>query len=88
MLNALTTRIFGSRNDRLVGKMSREVQQINDLEESLQALTDEDLLAKTAEFRSRHEDGESLEKLLPEAFACVREASVRTLGLRHFDVQG
>jgi preprotein translocase subunit SecA len=87
MLNALITKVFGSRNDRLVKKMSREVQQINDLEESIQALTDEELLAKTEEFRSRHAGGESLEDLLPEAFACVREASIRTLGLRHFDVQ-
>ncbi len=87
MLNVLITKIYGSRNERLVKKMSREVQQINDLEDSIQALSDEALLASTAELRTRHKDGESLEDLLPEAFACVREASIRTLGLRHFDVQ-
>jgi preprotein translocase subunit SecA len=87
MLNALITKVFGSRNERLVKKMSRDVQQINELEKSVQALTDEELKAKTAEFRTRYENSESLEDLLPESFACVREASVRTLGLRHFDVQ-
>jgi preprotein translocase subunit SecA len=87
MLNALITKVFGSRNERLVKKMSREVKQINDLEETIQALSDEELKAKTAEFRVRYEQGETLEDLLPEAFACVRETSVRTLGLRHFDVQ-
>ncbi|NIP17758.1 MAG: preprotein translocase subunit SecA, partial [Xanthomonadales bacterium] len=87
MLNAIFTKIFGSRNDRLVKKMNRTVQLINDLEESIQALSDDELKARTAEFRSRFEQGESLEDLLPEAFACVREASVRTMGLRHFDVQ-
>ncbi len=87
MFNALFTKIFGSRNERLVKKMSGEVQQINDLEESIQALSDDALLAKTAEFKSRHKKGESLDDLLPEAFACIREASIRTLGLRHFDVQ-
>ncbi|HSM69635.1 MAG TPA: preprotein translocase subunit SecA, partial [Xanthomonadales bacterium] len=87
MLNALITKLFGSRNERLVKKMSRLVQQVNDLEPSVQALSDDELKAKTAEFRERHAAGESLEDLMPEAFACVREASVRTLGLRHFDVQ-
>ena len=87
MLNALTTKIFGSRNDRLVKKMGRTVETINALEESVQALSDEELKAKTAEFRQRYADGETLDNLLPEAFAVVREASVRTLGLRHFDVQ-
>ena len=81
MLNALITKVFGSRNDRLVKKMNQEVQQINELESSVQELTDQELLAKTAEFRGRYSDGESLEDLLPEAFACIREASVRTLGL-------
>ena len=87
MLNALTTKIFGSRNERVVRKMSRLVQQVNDLESTVQALDDDELKAKTAGFRGRYESGESLEDLLPEAFACVREASVRTLGLRHYDVQ-
>ncbi|NND45829.1 MAG: preprotein translocase subunit SecA [Xanthomonadales bacterium] len=87
MLNALITKVFGSRNERLVKKMGRTVQQVNEQEPGCQALTDDELKAKTAEFKQRHADGESLEDLLPEAFACVREASVRTLGLRHFDVQ-
>ncbi|NNE06167.1 MAG: preprotein translocase subunit SecA [Xanthomonadales bacterium] len=87
MFNSLFTKIFGSRNERVVKKMSRLVQQINDLEPAMQALSEEELKAKTAEFRHRLENGESLDNLLPEAFACVREASVRTLGLRHFDVQ-
>jgi preprotein translocase subunit SecA len=87
MLNALITKLFGSRNERLVKKMSRLVQQVNELEPAIQALSDDELKAKTAEFRERHAAGESLEDLMPEAFACVREASVRTLGLRHFDVQ-
>ena len=87
MLNALITKVFGSRNERLVKKMSHDVQQINDLEESFQALTDEELKAKTVEYRNRFANGETLEDLLSEAFACVRETSVRKLGLRHFDVQ-
>ncbi len=87
MLNAIFTKIFGSRNDRLVKKMGREVSQINDLESDLQSLSDDELAAKTQAFRQRFEAGESLDDLLPEAVACVREASVRTLGLRHFDVQ-
>jgi len=87
MLNSLITKVFGSRNERVVKKMSRDVQQINDLEESVQALSDQELTAKTAELRNRHQEGATLNDLLPEAFAIVREASVRTLGLRHFDVQ-
>ena len=79
--------IFGSRNDRLVRAMRREAQKVNALEPGMQALSDEALKAKTAEFRKRHEAGESLDQLLPEAFACVREASRRRLGMRHFDVQ-
>ena len=87
MLNALFTKIFGSRNDRVVKKMSRVVDQVNAFEEALQALSDEELKAKTPELRERFTAGESLDDLLPEAFAVVREASVRTLGLRHYDVQ-
>ena len=85
-LNILKT-IFGSRNDRLVRGMRREAQKINALEPSTQALNDEALKAKTAEFRKRHAAGESLDQLLPEALACVREAAYRRLGMRHFDVQ-
>jgi preprotein translocase subunit SecA len=87
MLNKLITKIVGSRNDRLVKKMSKTIQQINELEPSVQALSDDELQAKTLELKSRHESGESLDVLLPEAFALVREASQRTLGLRHYDVQ-
>jgi preprotein translocase subunit SecA len=87
MLNKLITAIVGSRNERLVKKMGKAVEQINALEESVRALSDDQMKAKTAELRQRHADGETLESLLPEAFALVREASQRTLGLRHYDVQ-
>ena len=86
MANFLT-RIFGSRNQRLLRQYSKVVKRINALEEGLQALSDSDLRGLTDEFRKRYEDGESLDSLLPEAFAVAREASVRTLGLRPFDVQ-
>ena len=87
MLNKLFTKILGSRNERLVKKMGKAVAQINVLEPSMQALSDEELRSQTIELRQRHADGETLDGLLPEAFAAVREASRRTLGLRHFDVQ-
>ena len=87
MLNKLITKIVGSRNERLVKKMGKSVERINALEESMKALSGEEMKAKTAEFRQRYADGASLDELLPEAFALVREASVRTLGLRHYDVQ-
>jgi len=80
-------KIFGSRNDRLIRQMSKRVTKINSLEPEFQSLSDEDLKAKTIEFRSRIESGESLDDLLHEAFAAVREASVRALGMRHYDVQ-
>ena len=80
-------KVFGTRNDRLLKQYYKIVSQINALEPSLQSLSDVDLQAKTPEFRDRLENGESLEALLPEAFAVVREASKRALGLRHFDVQ-
>jgi preprotein translocase subunit SecA len=83
----ILTRIFGSRNQRLLRQYAKVVNEINALEEGLQALGDSELRARTDEFRKRYEDGESLESLLPEAFAVAREASVRTLGLRPFDVQ-
>jgi len=81
------TRIFGSRNQRLLRQYSKVVKKINALEEGLKALDDAAFKAKTAEFRQRYEDGETLDSLLPEAFAVAREAAVRTLGLRPFDVQ-
>jgi len=81
------TRIFGSRNQRLLRQYSKVVKTINSLEEGLQALSDSDLKGKTEELRKRYTEGETLEELLPEAFAVAREASVRTLHLRPFDVQ-
>ncbi|MBS3743415.1 MAG: preprotein translocase subunit SecA [Wenzhouxiangellaceae bacterium] len=87
MLKRLITKLVGSRNERLLKQLSRNIQQINELEPQTQQLSDEQLKAKTAEFRQRLENGESLDSLLPEAFAVVREASVRTLGMRHFDAQ-
>ncbi|MDJ0929176.1 MAG: preprotein translocase subunit SecA [Gammaproteobacteria bacterium] len=86
MANLLTS-IFGSRNQRLLRQYGKLVAKSNALEEELQALDDAGLRAKTDEFRQRLADGAALDSLLPEAFAVVREASVRTLGLRHFDVQ-
>lgn len=87
MLPKLLTSIFGSRNERLLKQYRRTVAQINALEQGLEALSDEALRAKTDEFRARHAKGESLDALLPEAFAVVREGSKRTLKMRHFDVQ-
>jgi preprotein translocase subunit SecA len=79
--------MFGSRNQRLLGTYSKNVGRINGLEPSFQALSDDELRGKTEEFRKRLAAGETLDQLLPEAFAAVREAARRTLGLRHFDVQ-
>ncbi len=87
MFKALITRLVGSRNERLLKQLARNIERINALEEQTQNLSDEQLKAKTAEFRQRLADGTALDDLLAEAFAVVREASVRTLGLRHFDVQ-
>lgn len=87
MFVKLATKLFGSRNDRLIKQMRKEVKKINALEPVIQALSDDELKAKTAEFKERIANGETLEALLPEAFAVVREASVRVFGMRHFDVQ-
>ncbi len=87
MINSLLTSVFGSRNDRLLKQYNANVKKINALEPQMQALSDEALQAKTAEFRQRIAKGETLDKLLPEAFAVCREASVRVFGMRHFDVQ-
>ncbi len=87
MLSTLFRKFLGSRNDRLVKQYGQKVKEINALEPAMQALSDEALRAKTEEFKQRFSAGESLEKLLPEAFAVVREGSVRALGMRHFDVQ-
>jgi preprotein translocase subunit SecA len=87
MLIKLLTKVFGSRNDRTLRRMRKQVAKINSLEPELEKLSDEELKGKTAEFRARLEKDESLESLLPEAFAVVREASKRVFGMRHFDVQ-
>lgn len=87
MLTTLMKRMFGSRNDRILRRMEKTVQAINALESQMQALTAEQLAAKTTEFNARLSNGETLDDILAEAFAVVREVSVRTLGLRHFDVQ-
>jgi preprotein translocase subunit SecA len=87
MLNKVLTSIFGSRNERLLKQLGKNVAKINALEPQFEALSDDALKAKTAEFRERHGRGESLDQLLPEAFATVREASRRVLGLRPYDVQ-
>jgi preprotein translocase subunit SecA len=87
MITGFLKKIFGSRNDRLIKQYSQTVARINELEAAIQPLSDEALRARTDEFRGRHAKGESLDKLLPEAFAVVREASRRVLGLRHFDMQ-
>ena len=87
MFVKLLTKMFGSRNDRLLKQMGKEVKKINALEPVLEALSDEELKAKTVEFKERVSQGETLEQILPEAFAVVREASKRVFGMRHFDVQ-
>ena len=87
MLLSTLKKIFGTRNDRELKRMGKVVARINALEEGMQALDDAALRAKTDEFRSRLSEGETLQQLLPEAFAVVREAGVRALGMRHFDVQ-
>ena len=87
MISNLLKKVFGSRNDRLLKQYRGNVAKINALEPATQKLTDEQLRAKTGEFRERLKKGETLDQLLPEAFAVVREAAVRVHGLRHFDVQ-
>ena len=87
MIGKLITKIVGSRNQRVLRQYSKVVDTINQLEPSIQALSDEALVAKTTEFRARIAKGETLDMLLPEAFAVAREASIRSLGMRHFDVQ-
>ena len=87
MVSSLLKKIFGSRNDRLLKQYGKLVDRINALESQTAALSDEQLAARTQEFKQRHQNGESLDDLLPEAFAVVREAGKRVLGMRHFDVQ-
>lgn len=87
MFAKIFTKMFGSRNDRFLKKLRKNVELINSLESTFQALSDEELKQKTAEFKQRFADGATLDDLLPEAFATVREASKRVYGMRHFDVQ-
>ncbi len=87
MITTLLQKVFGSRNERLVKKYAVVVQSINALEPQMQALSDPELAAKTTEFKQRFGNGETLDQLLPEAFAVVREAGKRVLEMRHFDVQ-
>ncbi|MGL6027451.1 MAG: preprotein translocase subunit SecA, partial [Vibrio sp.] len=87
MITKLLTKVIGSRNDRTLRRLRKIVKQINNFEPAFEALSDEELKAKTVEFRQRLEQGENLDQLLPEAFATVREASKRVFGMRHFDVQ-
>jgi preprotein translocase subunit SecA len=87
MIGFVLKKVFGSKNDRELKKLFPIVERINGLEDSYKKLSDSDLRAKTTEFRSRHEKGESLDDLLPDAFAAIREASLRVMGMRHFDVQ-
>ena len=87
MLSNLLKKIFGSRNDRMVKQYSQTVRVINEMESAIAGLSDADLRAKTDEFKLRIHNGETLDALLPEAFAVVREVGKRVLGMRHFDVQ-
>ena len=87
MLTKLIGKTFGTRNERLLKRYRKLVERVNAFEDDVQALTDDELSGRTEQFRSRIGDGETLDELLPEAFAVVREASRRVLGMRHFDVQ-
>jgi len=87
MIGKVLTKVFGSKNDRTIKQLRQIVARINDLEPTVEPLSDEELAAKTVEFKERIAQGESLDDLLPEAFAVVREAARRVLGERHYDVQ-
>src|SRR5512139_3991295 len=87
MIGAIAKAIFGSSNDRYVKSLDKIVRQINAFETTIEALTGEELAAQTAKFREQLAGGKTLDQILPEAFATVREASKRVLGMRHFDVQ-
>ena len=87
MLKKILNSVFGSQNERDIKALAPIVEKVNAFESSISALSDDELKNKTVEFRQRLENGETLDDILPEAFACVREASVRTIGLRHFDEQ-
>jgi len=83
----MLTKLFGNKNQREIKRLNKVVTQINAMESAMQILSDDELKAKTSEFKQRYENGEALDQMLPEAFAVVREAGVRTLQMRHFDVQ-
>ena len=87
MFSGMFKKVFGSRNDRMIKRYRKIVETINGLEEEISALSDEQLKEKTTDFRSRLADGQTLDQILPEAFAVVREGGKRALGMRHFDVQ-
>ena len=87
MIKEIFAAIFGSQNERDIKKIRPVVNKINALEPEIEKLSNEELKAKSLEFKERLNNGEKLDSILPEAFACVREASRRTIGLRHFDVQ-
>ncbi|MEE8218861.1 MAG: preprotein translocase subunit SecA, partial [Vicinamibacteria bacterium] len=87
MINTILTKVIGTKNDRELKRIRPIVEQIGGLEPAIQALTDEQLAARTVEFRERLAKGEALDDILPEAFATVREAGWRVLRMRHFDVQ-
>jgi preprotein translocase subunit SecA len=87
MFGKLFTKLFGSRNDRFLKKLEKQVQQINALEAEFEALSDDQLKQKTTEFKNMLASGKTLDDILPQAFATVREASKRVFGMRHFDVQ-
>ncbi|MDE3208168.1 MAG: preprotein translocase subunit SecA, partial [Pseudomonadota bacterium] len=87
MISGLVKKVFGSRNERLLKRYRGVVEQINALEPAFEKISDEEIRAKTNEFRKRCQNGESLDDLLPEAFALVREASKRVFKMRHYDVQ-
>jgi preprotein translocase subunit SecA len=87
MVNSLLRKVFGTRNDRILKRLQKNVNKINSLEPEIEKLSDDQLRARTDEFRKRYQDGETLDQLLPEAFAVAREGSRRVLHMRHFDVQ-
>jgi len=87
MFTKLATKVFGSKNAREIKRMRKIAMRINELEKQFGSLTDSELQGKTTEFRERLQQGETLDALMPEAFACVREASGRVMGMRHYDVQ-
>ena len=87
MIQKILRKLFGTANERMIKSFQPLVEEINALEPEIHALTDDQLQAKTAEFRARLQGGEALDDLLPEAFAVCREAAIRVLGMRHYDVQ-